>query len=95
VSESGYSPLARCGDRAALPAAHDAGDRHVVRSIGALDIGQSERPVAGAGVFGMAVGFGAQTLVPDVISDVFFPIEDVFRIGEYIESGINLTSSPP
>jgi small-conductance mechanosensitive channel len=43
--------------------------------------------LAGAGIFGLAIGFGAQTLMRDVISGVFFLIEDVFRIGEYIESG--------
>jgi small-conductance mechanosensitive channel len=43
--------------------------------------------LAGADIFGLAIGFGAQTLVRDVISGVFFLIEDVFRIGEYIESG--------
>ncbi|MDX7953604.1 mechanosensitive ion channel, partial [Lichenihabitans sp. Uapishka_5] len=43
--------------------------------------------LAGAGIFGLAIGFGAQTLVRDVISGVFFLVEDVFRIGEYIESG--------
>jgi moderate conductance mechanosensitive channel len=43
--------------------------------------------LAGAGIFGLAIGFGAQTMVRDVISGVFFLIEDVFRIGEYIESG--------
>ncbi|MBV8131668.1 MAG: mechanosensitive ion channel [Alphaproteobacteria bacterium] len=43
--------------------------------------------LAGAGIFGLAIGFGAQTLVRDVISGVFFLIEDVFRIGEYIEGG--------
>src|SRR5215469_10335259 len=43
--------------------------------------------LAGAGIFGLAIGFGAQTLVRDVISGVFFLLEDVFRIGEYIESG--------
>ncbi|OWJ68367.1 mechanosensitive ion channel family protein [Inquilinus limosus] len=43
--------------------------------------------VAGAGVVGLAVGFGAQTLVKDVISGMFFLFDDAFRIGEYIESG--------
>jgi small-conductance mechanosensitive channel len=36
--------------------------------------------LAGAGIFGLAIGFGAQTLVRDVILGVFFLIEDVFRI---------------
>jgi len=43
--------------------------------------------VAGAGVFGVAVGFGAQTLVKDVISGIFYLLDDAFRIGEYIQSG--------
>ncbi|GEO17582.1 mechanosensitive ion channel family protein [Microvirga aerophila] len=43
--------------------------------------------IAGAGVFGVAVGFGAQTLVKDVISGVFYLLDDAFRVGEYIQSG--------
>ncbi len=43
--------------------------------------------IAGAGVIGLAVGFGSQTLVKDVISGMFFLMDDAFRIGEYIESG--------
>ena len=43
--------------------------------------------LAGAGVVGLAIGFGAQTLVRDVISGVFFLIDDAFRKGEYIDVG--------
>jgi moderate conductance mechanosensitive channel len=43
--------------------------------------------IAGAGVVGVAVGFGAQTVVKDVISGVFYLLDDAFRIGEYIQSG--------
>ena len=43
--------------------------------------------VAGAGVVGIAVGFGAQTLVKDIVSGIFFLIDDAFRVGEYIQSG--------
>lgn len=43
--------------------------------------------VAGAGVVGVAVGFGAQTLVKDIISGVFYLLDDAFRVGEYIQSG--------
>ena len=43
--------------------------------------------VAGAGVVGIAVGFGAQTLVKDIVSGVFFLFDDAFRVGEYIQSG--------
>ncbi|MFT3999888.1 MAG: mechanosensitive ion channel family protein [Rhizobium sp.] len=43
--------------------------------------------IAGAGVVGVAVGFGAQTIVKDVISGIFYLWDDAFRVGEYIESG--------
>ena len=43
--------------------------------------------VAGAGVIGVAIGFGSQTLVKDVISGVFYLMDDAFRVGEYIQSG--------
>jgi moderate conductance mechanosensitive channel len=43
--------------------------------------------LAGLGVFGIAIGFGAQSLVRDIISGVFFLLEDAFRVGEYIQSG--------
>ncbi|MEO1093250.1 MAG: mechanosensitive ion channel family protein, partial [Pseudomonadota bacterium] len=33
------------------------------------------------------MGFGAQTLVKDVITGVFYLVEDAFRKGEYIETG--------
>jgi len=45
--------------------------------------------VVGAGVVGLAIGFGAQALVRDVIAGVFYLAEDAFRIGEYIEAGGN------
>ncbi|WP_429820630.1 mechanosensitive ion channel family protein [Ensifer sp. B1-9] len=43
--------------------------------------------IASAGVVGLAVGFGAQTLVKDIISGVFYLLDDAFRVGEYIQSG--------
>ena len=43
--------------------------------------------LAGAGVVGLALGFGTQTLVRDVVSGAFFLIDDAFRLGEYIEAG--------
>jgi small-conductance mechanosensitive channel len=41
--------------------------------------------IAGAGVFGLAIGFGAQTLVKDIISGVFYLMDDAFRVGDYLE----------
>ena len=49
-----------------------------------IDIGPL---LAGAGVVGIAIGFGAQTLVKDIISGMFFLLDDAFRVGDYIESG--------
>ena len=43
--------------------------------------------IAGAGVLGIAIGFGAQTLVKDIFSGIFFLVDDAFRIGEYVETG--------
>ncbi len=43
--------------------------------------------IAGAGILGLAIGFGAQTLVKDVISGVFFLFDDAFRVGEYVNVG--------
>ncbi|MEF0944080.1 mechanosensitive ion channel family protein [Rhizobium sp. BR 362] len=43
--------------------------------------------IAGAGIFGVALGFGSQTLVKDVISGIFYMLDDAFRVGEYIQSG--------
>lgn len=42
---------------------------------------------AGAGVVGLAIGFGAQTLIRDMFSGGFFLFDDAFRKGEYIELG--------
>jgi len=41
--------------------------------------------LAGVGVIGLAISFGAQTLVRDVIAGLFILVEDQFSIGELIE----------
>jgi small-conductance mechanosensitive channel len=41
--------------------------------------------IAGASVFGLAVSFGSQSLVRDIVSGMFFLAEDSFRIGEYVD----------
>ena len=43
--------------------------------------------IASAGVIGVAIGFGAQTLVRDIFSGIFYLFDDAFRVGEYIQSG--------
>ncbi|MEL6281252.1 MAG: mechanosensitive ion channel family protein [Pseudomonadota bacterium] len=53
-----------------------------------LEAGVNVTPLfAGAGVVGLAIGFGAQTLVRDIFSGAFFLIDDAFRKGEYIDIG--------
>ncbi|MHA7772037.1 mechanosensitive ion channel family protein [Roseibium sp. M-1] len=42
---------------------------------------------AGAGVVGLAIGFGAQTLIRDIFSGAFYLLDDAFRKGEYIDIG--------
>ena len=42
--------------------------------------------LAGAGILGLAVGFGSQTLVKDILSGIFFLMDDAFRVGDYIET---------
>lgn len=41
--------------------------------------------IAGASVLGLAVSFGSQSLVRDIVSGMFFLAEDSFRVGEYID----------
>jgi small-conductance mechanosensitive channel len=43
--------------------------------------------IAGASVVGVAIGFGAQTFVRDVIAGMFYLLDDAFRVGEYIQAG--------
>jgi moderate conductance mechanosensitive channel len=40
--------------------------------------------LAGAGVAGLAIGFGAQNLVRDIISGFFIIFEDQFSVGDYV-----------
>ncbi|MCF6187651.1 MAG: mechanosensitive ion channel [Desulfobulbaceae bacterium] len=55
----------------------------VLSSLG-VDIGPL---LAGAGVIGLAIGFGAQKLVSDVFSGFFYLLDDAFRVGEYLQAG--------
>ncbi|MDW3224375.1 MAG: mechanosensitive ion channel family protein [Paracoccaceae bacterium] len=53
-----------------------------------LEMGVNVGPLfAGAGVVGVAVGFGSQALVRDIFSGGFFLFDDAFRKGEYLDIG--------
>ncbi|MEX1198200.1 MAG: mechanosensitive ion channel domain-containing protein [Pseudohongiellaceae bacterium] len=70
--------------------------KNIVRiSIGAVaimivlsELGMNIGPlIASAGVIGLAVGFGAQTLVRDLISGMFVIFEDIIAVGDWVEIG--------
>lgn len=56
----------------------------VILSSMGVDIGPL---LAGAGVVGLAIGFGAQKMVSDIFSGFFYLLDDAFRVGEYIQAG--------
>lgn len=43
--------------------------------------------LAGAGVLGLAIGFGAQKLVQDIIGGVFIQLENAINTGDWIDAG--------
>ncbi|MFT6677179.1 MAG: small-conductance mechanosensitive channel [Sulfitobacter sp.] len=53
-----------------------------------MEIGINVGPLfAGAGIVGVAIGFGSQALVRDVFAGAFFLFDDAFRKGEYLDVG--------
>src|SRR3954466_2236201 len=44
--------------------------------------------IAGAGIAGVAVGFGAQSLVKDFLSGIFMLIEDQYGVGDVVDLGL-------
>jgi moderate conductance mechanosensitive channel len=65
----------------------------VIWSIAVLTIleilGVSLAPlIAGAGIAGVALGFGAQALVRDFLSGMFMLMEDQFGVGDVIDTGV-------
>ena len=60
----------------------------MVTLVALSEIGIDIAPLlAGAGVIGLAIGFGAQTLVKDVITGLFILIEDAISVGDVVEVG--------
>ncbi len=73
---------------------------HIIVSIGNIAIytiilfmvlnlfGVDIRPIlAGAGVIGLAIGFGAQSLVKDFVSGLFILVENQYGIGDKVKIG--------
>lgn len=60
----------------------------IAAMVALSDLGVNVAPLlAGAGVFGLAISFGSQSLIKDILSGVFFMADDAFRVGEYIDTG--------
>lgn len=56
--------------------------------VGLANLGVNVTPLlAGAGVIGLALGFGAQNLIQDLITGVFIVIEDSIAVGDFIKIG--------
>ncbi len=60
----------------------------IVGTIILAELGVNIGPIlAGAGVIGVAVGFGAQSLVKDFLSGIFIVIEDQYAKGDVVKLG--------
>ena len=60
----------------------------VVGLIGLSEFGVNIAPLlAGAGIVGIAVGFGAQSLVKDVITGIFVLLQDAVSVGDVVDVG--------
>ncbi|HEY6983460.1 mechanosensitive ion channel family protein [Reyranella sp.] len=88
------------GDAAAAPASRISTMMPLLRMAAAIliiflavvialeDFGINVMPlIAGASIFGIAISFGSQTLVRDIVSGIFYLTDDAFRVGEYIDCG--------
>ncbi|WP_429342283.1 mechanosensitive ion channel family protein [Paraburkholderia sp. GAS42] len=54
--------------------------------VTAANLGINVTPLlAGAGVIGLAIGFGAQSLVTDLITGLFIILEDTVSVGDWID----------
>ena len=87
--DSGYSMLRSARARTLLPLVRNV--LLIVISVMASliilsEVGVDIAPLlAGAGVVGLAVGFGAQSLVKDVIAGAFLLFEDTINIGDVVD----------
>jgi small conductance mechanosensitive channel len=62
----------------------------VVIMVGLTELGVNIAPLlAGAGIIGVAVGFGSQALVKDVITGLFNIIEDTIHVGDIVACGVH------
>ncbi|WP_245580000.1 mechanosensitive ion channel domain-containing protein [Niveispirillum irakense] len=86
--ESGTAIQRSARMRTLLPLARNALMILMITMVGLIvlsEMGINIAPLlAGAGVVGLAIGFGAQTLVKDVITGLFMLIEDTLSVGDVV-----------
>ena len=58
----------------------------VMMALGEFDVNLGPL-IAGAGIVGVAIGFGAQSLVKDFLSGVFMLLEDQYGVGDVVDVG--------
>ena len=58
----------------------------IVMALGEFDVNLGPL-IAGAGIVGVAIGFGAQSLVKDFLSGIFMLIEDQYGVGDIVDVG--------
>ena len=59
-----------------------------------INVGLNPTPVlAGAGILGLAIGFGAQNLVRDIITGFFLIFENQLHVGDYVEVNGQITGT--
>lgn len=89
------------GDRPRITRAEQRTEtmRHIVGSVGKIvlwgivlltvigELGYSTGVLTSAGILSLAVGFGAQSLVKDVISGFFLLLEDQYGVGDVVRIG--------
>lgn len=85
-SGSAASAISRLGTLMPILRATVGSILAIVAILIALEnIGVNVTPLlAGVSVLGLALSFGSQTLVKDIVSGIFYLADDAFRVGEYI-----------
>lgn len=80
ISERREETLKKLIQNAIVYTVYIIGILTILQTVG-IEIGPL---LAGAGIAGLAIGFGAQSLVKDIISGFFIVFEDQFAVGDYV-----------
>ncbi len=89
--DAGVAPDERLQRRKTLASVITAAGTAVIVTVTLMmvleEVGMDLAPLlATAGIVGLAIGFGAQTLVQDIISGIFILVEDQYAIGDVVQT---------